>query len=120
MSDLNNSSILSPLTALQKSTKHPNHHDSLLKSLAFSIGSGTPPSPLTFIGSMHNDSISSPKRDDGIYSLFLTSLEPSTYTDKILMMSNNINTQVAELDQKLDHILEKHEKDFLTAYRVYI
>jgi len=40
------------------------------------------------------------------------------YTDRIQNLSIRINDQISELDSKLDTILEKHEKDFLTAYRV--
>ena len=38
--------------------------------------------------------------------------------EKIEFLSRKIDEQITDLDQKLDHVLEKHEKDFLKAYRV--
>ena len=38
--------------------------------------------------------------------------------EKIEFLSRKIDDQITDLDQKLDHVLEKHEKDFLKAYRV--
>ena len=37
--------------------------------------------------------------------------------DKIVFLSRKIDDQITDLDQKLDHVLEKHEKNFLKAYR---
>ena len=37
---------------------------------------------------------------------------------RIQRLLGMIDTEVEELDKKLDNVLEKHEKDFLTAYRV--
>ena len=38
--------------------------------------------------------------------------------EKIEFLGRKIDEQITDLDQKLDHVLEKHEKDFLKAYRV--
>ena len=35
-------------------------------------------------------------------------------------MQGQINTQVLELDTQLESILERHERDFLTAYRFHM
>ena len=37
--------------------------------------------------------------------------------DKIEYLSRQIDVQINDLDAKLDVVLEKHEKDFLKAYR---
>ena len=38
--------------------------------------------------------------------------------ERIQFFAGKIDEQIVDLDQKLDHVLEKHEKDFLKAYRV--
>ena len=38
--------------------------------------------------------------------------------EKVVFLSRKIDEQVMDLDTKLDRVLEKHEKDFLKAYRV--
>lgn len=42
------------------------------------------------------------------------------YQDRITQLQQQINGQVAELDVQLEGILERHEKDFLTAYRFHM
>lgn len=37
---------------------------------------------------------------------------------KIEFFSRKIDEEIVDLDTKLDNVLEKHEKDFLKAYRV--
>ena len=39
---------------------------------------------------------------------------------KIIFLTNQIDAQITDLDEKLDHVLEKHEKDFLKAYRFHM
>ena len=39
---------------------------------------------------------------------------------KIIQLTNEIDNQITDLDEKLDHVLEKHEKDFLKAYRFHM
>lgn len=39
---------------------------------------------------------------------------------KIIFLTNQIDEQITDLDEKLDHVLEKHEKDFLKAYRFHM
>lgn len=38
--------------------------------------------------------------------------------EKIEFLSRQIDAQINDLDSKLDIVLEKHEKNFLKAYRV--
>ena len=38
--------------------------------------------------------------------------------EKIEFLSKQLDEQIVDLDTKLDNVLEKHEKDFLKAYRV--
>ena len=38
--------------------------------------------------------------------------------EKIAFLSRKIDDQITDLDTKLDVVLEKHEKEFLKAYRV--
>ena len=38
--------------------------------------------------------------------------------EKIEFLARKIDDQITDLDTKLDRVLEKHEKDFLKAYRV--
>ena len=38
--------------------------------------------------------------------------------EKVNWLSRMIDDQIIDLDTKLDNVLEKHEKDFLKAYRV--
>lgn len=40
--------------------------------------------------------------------------------EQISNTNDDINLQIEELDQKLDIVLEKNEKDFLTAYRFHM
>ena len=40
--------------------------------------------------------------------------------ERIYNLSAEINTTVEGLDEKLDTVLEKNEKDFLTAYRFHM
>lgn len=42
------------------------------------------------------------------------------YKEKIMALQRSMDTQIQELDNQLESVLEKHEKDFLTAYRVSI
>lgn len=37
-----------------------------------------------------------------------------------MALQRSMDTQIQELDNQLESVLEKHEKDFLTAYRVII
>ena len=39
---------------------------------------------------------------------------------KINKLKDNINAQIEDLDTKLDKVLEKNERDFLTAYRFHM
>ena len=39
---------------------------------------------------------------------------------KINKLKDNINVQIEDLDTKLDKVLEKNERDFLTAYRFHM
>ena len=43
-----------------------------------------------------------------------------TETQKIALLGDQINTQITDLDMKLDDVLAKHEKDFLKAYRFHM
>jgi len=40
--------------------------------------------------------------------------------NKIATLKMNIDTTIEGLDSKLDTVLEKNEKDFLTAYRFHM
>ena len=40
------------------------------------------------------------------------------YQEKIDSLQEQINAEIAKLDSQLEIILEQHEKNFLTAYRV--
>lgn len=40
--------------------------------------------------------------------------------NKIGELSQDIDQEIDDLDQKLDTVLEKNEKDFLTAYRFHM
>jgi hypothetical protein len=40
--------------------------------------------------------------------------------ERISLTQGNIDTEIEGLDQKLDTVLEKNEKDFLTAYRFHM
>ncbi|CDW88794.1 UNKNOWN [Stylonychia lemnae] len=43
-----------------------------------------------------------------------------SYSERISNLQTKINSQITDLDNRLDSILEKHEKDFLTAYRYHM
>ncbi len=47
----------------------------------------------------------------------LKKLQELESDDKIEYLSRQIDVQINDLDAKLDVVLEKHEKDFLKAYR---
>lgn len=40
--------------------------------------------------------------------------------ERIAGLQQNVDTEIEKLDQKLDTVLEKNEKDFLTAYRFHM
>ena len=40
--------------------------------------------------------------------------------EKIVHFADQIDSQIRKLDEKLDTVLEKHEKDFLTSYRFHM
>ena len=40
--------------------------------------------------------------------------------ERIAALQQNVDTEIEKLDQKLDTVLEKNEKDFLTAYRFHM
>ena len=42
------------------------------------------------------------------------------FQEKIDGLRSQINDQVQDLDNQLESILEKHERDFLTAYRFHM
>jgi hypothetical protein len=52
-----------------------------------------------------------------ILTLFIIEIN---YQAQIEGLQGQINTQVLELDTQLESILERHERDFLTAYRFHM
>lgn len=50
----------------------------------------------------------------------LKGMQNMTETQKIALLGDQINTQITDLDMKLDDVLAKHEKDFLKAYRFHM
>lgn len=40
--------------------------------------------------------------------------------EKIVYYADQIDENIQALDEQLDSVLEKHEKDFLTAYRFHM
>ena len=46
--------------------------------------------------------------------------ERQTNEDKIKRDADNIDETLEQLDVKLDEVLEKHEKEFLNAYRFHM
>ena len=42
------------------------------------------------------------------------------YEARIVAVQHDIDDRIQKLDARLETLLEKHEKDFLTAYRVWI
>jgi hypothetical protein len=51
-------------------------------------------------------------------NLFVQHINVEDYQSRISVIQNDIDDRIQKLDAKLESILEKHEKDFLTAYRV--
>ena len=49
---------------------------------------------------------------------FMKALQELESDEKIEFLSHKIDEQITDLDTKLDVVLEKHEKEFLKAYRV--
>eukprot|EP00347_Sterkiella_histriomuscorum_P008339 403345473 len=83
------------------------NQDTIMKSLAVSLASRVS-------GSVHESFMGNNQ------SSKVQNNEMGGYSDRIQNLSIKINSQITDLDDRLDQILEKHEKDFLTAYRYHM
>lgn len=43
-----------------------------------------------------------------------------TSEELVVHVANQIDKNITALDEKLDSVLERHEKEFLTAYRFHM
>ena len=83
--------------------------------LAMMAQGEAPPSEGVF-GGQHQSQLT--RNTEGQSSAdFMKTLQELESDDKIVFLSRKIDDQITDLDQKLDHVLEKHEKNFLKAYR---